>query len=410
VWYKYLTQGLLNIGFIQSNINECVFYQQGTIFLVYVDDGIIAGPSEKDIKQVIINLQATFDVSNKGNLTDYLGVNIKTREDGTFKLSQLHLIDQIIKDANFQANTKYKATPAASTKILNKDISGNIDECIFYQQGTIFLVYVDDGIIAGPSEKDIKQVIINLQATFDVSNKGDLTDYLGVNIKTREDGTFKLLQPHLIDQIIKDANFQANTKYKATPAASTKILNKDISGTPHHPTLHFCGLIGKLKFLKKSTRGELGYVVHQCARFCEEPTELHTDAVHHIVRYLAGTRGEGLILSPKQASFECYADADFCGLWNKETAEHDASTAESRMGYLLTFAQCLLIWASKLAGPYCLSTTEAEYVSLSVALRQVISVMDLLAEMKAQGIVTEEFAPKIFCKVFEDNLGALELA
>jgi hypothetical protein len=92
----------------------------------------------------------------------------------------------------------------------------------------IFLVYVDDGIIVGPSEKDVKQVI-DLQATFDVRNEGNLTDYLGVNIETREDETFKLSQPHLIDQIIEDANFQADTKYKAMPAASTKILNKDIS-------------------------------------------------------------------------------------------------------------------------------------------------------------------------------------
>jgi hypothetical protein len=75
---------------------------------VYVDDGIIAGPSENGIKQVISDLQATFDISNKGNLTDYLGVNIETREDSTFKLSQPHLIDQIIEASNFQASTKYK--------------------------------------------------------------------------------------------------------------------------------------------------------------------------------------------------------------------------------------------------------------------------------------------------------------
>jgi hypothetical protein len=197
---------------------------------------------------------------------------------------------------------------------------------------------------------------------------------------------------------------------KATPAASTKILHKDISGTPHHATWHYHRRIGKLNFLEKSTRGELGYVVHQCARFCKEPTELNTDAVHHFVRYLAGMRGEGLILGPKHTSFECYADADFCRLWNKDMAEHNASMAKSRMGYFLKFAKCPLVLASKLAGPYCLSTTEAEYILLSVALRQVIPVMDLLTEMKAQNIVTEEFAPKIFCKAFEDNSGVLEMA
>jgi hypothetical protein len=80
------------------------------------------------------------------------------------------------------------------------------------------------------------------------------------------------------------------------------------------------------------------------------------------------------------------------------------------MGYLLTFAKCPLVWASRLAGPYCLSTTEAEYVSLSTALRQVIPLMDFLLELRAQGIVTEEFCPKVFCKAFEDNNGALEMA
>ena len=214
----------------------------------------------------------------------------------------------------------------------------------------------------------------------------------------------------MIDQIIEDVNFQDDTKFKNTPAASTKILNKDHEGQPHHASWHFRSIIGKLNFLEKSTRGELGYAVHQCARFCEEPTVSHTEAVHHIVRFLMGTRNEGIILDPQDVSFECYADADFCGLWDKNTAEQDANTAKSRMGFLLTYAKCPLVWASKLAGPICLSTTEAEYVALSAALRQVIPVMELLEEMKLQGIISEGKTPQVFCKAFEDNSGALEMA
>ena len=289
-------------------------------------------------------------------------------------------------------------------------ISSLVDECVYYRRGTMFLVYVDDGIIAGPNKEDVDQVIVDLQTLFKVSDEGELTDYLGVNVEKRHDGTIKLSQPHLIDQIIEDANFQLDTKFKTTPAASTKILNKDEGGMPHNAQWHYRGLIGKLNFLEKSTRGELGYAVHQCARFCEAPTTSHTDAVHHIVRFLIGTRDEGIILKPREQSLECYADADFCGLWNKETASEDTSTAKSRMGYLITYAGCPLVWASKLAGPICLSTTEAEYVALSSALRQVIPIMDLLEEMKAQGIVTDKHIPKVFCKAFEDNSGALEMA
>jgi hypothetical protein len=285
-----------------------------------------------------------------------------------------------------------------------------IDECVYYRGGMLFLVYVDDGIIAGPDPQAIEQIIKDLQTRFKVSDEGDLTDYLGVNIEKRDDGTIKLSQPHLIDQIIEDANFQGDTKFKSIPAASTKILDKDEGGDPHNATWHYRGIIGKLNFLEKSTRGELGYSVHQCARFCENPTVTHTEAVHHIVRFLAGTRDEGIILSPKEISFECYADADFCGLWNRDTAEHDQSTAKSRLGYLLTYAACPIVWCSKLAGPICLSTTEAEYVALSVALRQVIPIMDLLEEMKVRGTISLSQTPTVYCKAFEDNSGALEMA
>jgi hypothetical protein len=52
---------------------------------------------------------------------------------------------------------------------------------------------------------------------------------------------------------------------------------------------------------------------------------------------------------------------------------------------------------------FALSTTEAEYVALSTALRDVILVMDLLKEMQDRGhdVVS---APTIKCKLFEDRL------
>jgi hypothetical protein len=279
-----------------------------------------------------------------------------------------------------------------------------IDECVYYCKGMLFLVYVNDGIIAGPDPQAIEQIIIDLKTKFKVSDEGDLTDYLGVNIEKQEDGTIKLSQPHLIDQIIEDANFQTDTKFKFIPAASTKILDKDKEGNPHNATWHYQGIIGKLNFLEKSTCGV------QCARFCESPTVTHTKAVHHIVRFLAGMRDKGINLLPKDISFECYADADFCGLWNWDMADHDPSTAKSQLGYLLTYAACPIVWCSKLTGPFCLSTTEAEYMALSEALHQVILIMDLLEEMKVRGTISLSQTPTVYCKAFEDNSGALEMA
>ena len=57
-----------------------------------------------------------------------------------------------------------------------------------------------------------------------------------------------------------------------------------------------------------------------------------------------------------------------------------------------------------------LSTTEAEYIALLQALRDVVPIMTLLNEMRENHFQVICEAPGIYCKAFEDNSGALELA
>ena len=64
----------------------------------------------------------------------------------------------------------------------------------------------------------------------------------------------------------------------------------------------------------------------------------------------------------------------------------------------------------KTADPSCTSTMEAEYISLSMSLWDVIPIMQLLEEMKGCGFQVICTKPHVNCKVFEDNSGALEMA
>ena len=57
-----------------------------------------------------------------------------------------------------------------------------------------------------------------------------------------------------------------------------------------------------------------------------------------------------------------------------------------------------------------MSSTEAEYIALSTALRQAIPLMTMMEEMKERNIIEKEYVPRVYCKAFEDNAGALELA
>jgi hypothetical protein len=131
-------------------------------------------------------------------------------------------------------------------------------------------------------------------------------------------------------------------------------------------------VIGKLNYLEKSTRPDIAYAVHQCARFSIDPREEHGKAVKAIGRYLLSTQDRGIIFKPNKDGLLCYSDADFAGNWCKELCETDVTTAKSRTGYVIKNAGCPLIWASKLQTEIALSSTESEYVALSQSLRGVI--------------------------------------
>ena len=162
-------------------------------------------------------------------------------------------------------------------------------------------------------------------------------------------------------------------------------------------------------YLEKGSRPELAQAVHQCARFSADPRREHGEAVKWIGRYLAGTRDKGLILKPTDDSFDVYADADFSGNWDAKVALEDRDTARSRHGYVVLYAGCPIVWASQLQTEIALSSTESEIYGLSQALRTMIPLMELIKEMKNKGFPIGATIPRVHCRVFEDNAGAIEI-
>ena len=123
------------------------------------------------------------------------------------------------------------------------------------------------------------------------------------------------------------------------------------------------------------------------------------------------TPHEGITLRPDtQQSFQCWVDADFAGNWKPEGAQHDPMTAKSRSGWIIQYAGCPITWASKLQTFTALSTTEAEYVALSMAMQEQLPLIQLLKEVVLYNVDANLQPTTIHCKAFEDNSGALEMA
>ena len=84
--------------------------------------------------------------------------------------------------------------------------------------------------------------------------------------------------------------------------------------------------------------------------------------------------------------------------------------AFSRTGYVIYYAGCPILWGSKMQPLVALSTTEAEYIALSSALREVIAIMNLITELCSNGFPALHTTPNVVCRVFEDNKSCLEIA
>ena len=284
------------------------------------------------------------------------------------------------------------------------------DKAVFYKGETIFVVYVDDGILIGPNTNEINNTIKKLQQKYNLTDEGDLNEYLGIKMNRIEGGR-ELTQPVLIDRILKMVGINSELlKGRKVRTPATKVLHKDTGGLTRRFQWDYRSVVGMLNWLARSTRPELIFAVSQVGRFMAFPKRSHEDAIMRICMYLAHTKDKGMIMKPEAGKgFEVYADADFAGGYNKHSLE-DSATAKSRTCYHIMFNNCLIYSHSKLQTEIALSTTEAEYICLSQALRTVIVLMRFFKELEHRIPAFKYTKPVFKCEAFEDNNGAIELA
>ncbi len=78
VWNSFLVEKLLSIGFTPSLIDDCVFFRDDIIFMVYLDDGIFLGNDDSKLQDAIKDIQDLgHNIEDQGHPVDYVGVNIK---------------------------------------------------------------------------------------------------------------------------------------------------------------------------------------------------------------------------------------------------------------------------------------------------------------------------------------------
>jgi hypothetical protein len=113
-----------------------------------------------------------------------------------------------------------------------------------------------------------------------------------------------------------------------------------------------------------------------------------------------------------------YVDADFTGMWHQDHAEL-CDCALSCTGYIITYCGCPMHWASKLQTDIALSTTEKDYIALSMAMRELLPLQHLVMEICLNGLIAtplqDQFSithTSTLCAttIYEDNASCITLA
>ena len=100
---------------------------------------------------------------------------------------------------------------------------------------------------------------------------------------------------------------------KHNPACKP-ILHRDSDRPPQKHSWHYRFFIGMLKYLEKTSPPESVFSVHQCIRFCKDPTLCHEKVMHKIICHLRSTRDKDISFQlDVSKGIECYVNTGFAG-------------------------------------------------------------------------------------------------
>ena len=249
---------------------------------------------------------------------------------------------------------------------------GAIDKTLFIKRDKkdimLVQVYVDDIIFGATKKSMVKEFEDLMQKEFQMSSMGELTFFLGLQVRQTRDGIF-INQEKYVADILKRFDLP-NLRPATTPIDNNKPLGKDEDGQAVDVKL-YRSMIGCLMYLTAS-RPDIMFAVCLCARFQVTPKVSHMYAVKRIFRYLKHQPKLGLWY-PKESPFhlEAFSDSDYAG------DNYDRRSTSGGCQYL---GRRLVSWQCKKQTIAATSSTEAEYVAAASCCGQVLWMQNQLLD------------------------------
>lgn len=260
----------------------------------------------------------------------------------------------------------------------------------------IIPIHVDDGLAVSNSTPLYNWFINQLTPDLEIVDMGPVSVYLGERI-TQDRANHKLWisQKPLIVDLLHTWNM-----LDCTP--SSIPLSQHLHKLPPAPPnsipdvqddkiiINYQHLVGSITYIMTCTCPNIAYAAMALGQFNANPTHAHLLAAKGVLCYLAGTLDYGLEYTVP-TSFIPLAVTLFsqgCALTDADWAS-DENDQKSISGYCFYLHGCLISWSAQKQKVISSSSTEAEYYSLSYALRKGLWIRLFLTSLQLPvGILT----------------------
>ena len=348
----------------------------------------------KKYEATIVDVETVFLF---GDLEEEVYMTCKEVHDDDKVLLLIHSIYGLVQSAR-QYYIKFKE------KLNNVGFSGGFpDPCLMMKEtenGVVYIaVWVDDSLLIG-DEKAIEEAVDDLKKLgFNLKIEGTLEDYLSCEITFNKEKTMGWIhQPHLITKLEKRyGNLVKELQKYKTPSSPGEIIMRNTDSVVNKEShANYRSGVGMLLYLVKHTRPDIANPVRELSKALDLPSPKAYKSMLRIVKFVLDTRNLAIRIKPIPFDGEgmwqivAFSDSDFAG---------DCETRISIAGFVLYLMGVPISWKSKGMKSVTLSSSEAEYVALSEAAKEVKFVYQV---MKSLGLKTKM---PIIIRV--DNIGAI---